>query len=134
MFVSSPTFHFAFTSTLNEDEYLKWAASFVHNRNDLHEFLVDQIRIADPLFRSILGKSVGNGEFMDEINILESLKIPLAIIHGKFDQIASYEYLSQVKFEKLWQGQIQLLHFGHSSQLEASVEFNKLIINFLSEL
>jgi pimeloyl-ACP methyl ester carboxylesterase len=79
--------------------------------------------------------SVAQGRFADELEIVQSLRRPLAILHGEGEQLVSLDYLRQVPAASLWRGEVQLIAgAGHAPHQETPEQFATLLEQFISDL
>jgi pimeloyl-ACP methyl ester carboxylesterase len=129
-FLSNPLFPFLLQEKLSPDEAAKLAAGMLVQPG-FNEQLKDSITNTHAVARSFLGASIANGLMEDEIEILQSHNIPLAILHGNNDSFVSIDYLNNLNFSSLWQNKVHVLsECGHCPQLEQADEFNKLVNAF----
>ena len=97
------------------------------------DFVVTDFRNTDGNARGYLGASVRAGNFADEVEIVRNLKIPLAIVHGREEQIVDLGYLQRLPAPTLWRGEVQVIDgAGHAAQWEKADAFNKLLDEFAS--
>ncbi|SNT31416.1 Pimeloyl-ACP methyl ester carboxylesterase [Ekhidna lutea] len=93
--------------------------------------LLSDFKNTDPKFREILGKSILNGELMDEIKILEKLSVPAYVIHGKQDPTPNIDYIKKLKgINKIF----QIDQCGHYASIEAPKKFNDIIKQIIQEV
>ena len=60
---------------------------------------------------------------------------PLAIFHGKEEQLVNEIYLRKLTIPTLWRGDIQIISAaGHAPQWEQPEEFNGLLDAFMTDV
>lgn len=124
-----------FQETLTEDEAEQLAATLWHPDSSPPEDFKKSISATDPLFRSAMGRSVTDGEFQDEIEQIEQLPFPTAIVLGSEDTIINSQYIRKMVSENIWRGEVQIISgAGHSPQLEKPEKFNGLLHDYLNDL
>jgi pimeloyl-ACP methyl ester carboxylesterase len=110
-------------------------ALLVKEGSEIPQFFIDDMDNTDPDARKFMMRNTAKNKFIDEINIISKLKIPLAIIHGIHDQAINLEYIKKLEMPSLWRNKIQIIeNAGHSPQWETPNEFNTLLEEFLEEL
>lgn len=98
-------------------------------------FVEDIILKSDPNFRKYFAQSVNDGDFSDEVKFVENTKIPIAVFHGKEEQIIDEKYYDKINFSSLWKNEIHIIdNSGHILQYETPNEFNKLLVEFFESL
>lgn len=97
-------------------------------------FYKDAIRTdGDSRFQLLI--SVGTLNYTDEINIVQSIAAPLAILHGELDQGISLAYIEGLNIQNLWGGKVHVIKgAGHALQWEASQKFNRLLRAFVRDV
>jgi pimeloyl-ACP methyl ester carboxylesterase len=135
-FLPTPAMGIGFTADISEDQARTFASVFTAPGSTLplDEFTAD-ILATDGTARASMIASVGEGRFADEIEIVESLRQPLAILHGESEQLVSLDYLRTVPAAGLWRGEIQLIKgAGHAPHEETPEQFATLLEEFISDL
>lgn len=134
-FLPNPALGASFKGELSDEEISALAASFFQDGTTPPQFVFDNIRKTDPAARATVGAALATGNFKDEIALAKGLTCPLAIIHGANDSLVNLEYIRALSLPTLWRGEVQIIEgAGHSPQLEASVEFNRLLTEFLEDV
>lgn len=120
---------------LNEVQIKLVASTLIKEGGEVPQFVLDDIQNTDPKARSLMTSSTAANLFYDEIDIVSSLDIPLAIIHGAHDQVVSLNYINKLQMPTLWKGKIQTIkNAGHCPQYETPEQFNKILEQFLLDL
>jgi pimeloyl-ACP methyl ester carboxylesterase len=135
-FLPNPAMNVGFTATVSQDEASTYASSFTAPGStlSLDDFTAD-ILATDGTARASLLASIGEGGFADEIEIVRSLRLPLAILHGEGEQLVSLDYLRQLTVPGLWRGEVQLITgAGHAPHQETPEQFASLLEQFISDL
>lgn len=125
-----------FNPELSDEEISAWvAACFCPGAADIPDFMAMDLKQADGMSREILGLSVINGNFKNEIEVAVTLNVPLAIIHGEKDQITNPAYLRKLHIPTLWRNEIQIIpDAGHTPQWEQPEAFNRLLEEFIEDV
>jgi pimeloyl-ACP methyl ester carboxylesterase len=96
---------------------------------------VKNIRNTDPNVRVRLVQHLMALNYDDEIECVKRAGIPIAILHGEFENTVSRTYLEDLKLPRLWRDQVVIVDgAGHSPHIETPVSFNLLIDGFVSGL
>ena len=128
-----PAVALAYQALLSKEECLTLAQEFVDDRNIKRVAKI--ISETDGMAREKLGMSVQKGVFANELEILKSLTISIALLHGNEDRLINREYLSGLSFPNQWRNQIHLIQgAGHTPQLETPALFNEYMRQFLEDV
>jgi pimeloyl-ACP methyl ester carboxylesterase len=129
LFMPNPDMGLLFKQDLSEAELAKYG-NIILNEED-KDFLIEIIKQADPQFRSFLAQSLASGKLSDEVNILKSSGVPVAILYGVEDPLTNKDYLDKLNFPNIWKNKILLFeNSGHSIQLDNPEKFNKTLSEF----
>ena len=128
-FLPNPDMGLLFKKDLSDEELLKYGRIILNSNKK--DFLIDIIKQADPQFRSFLPQSFACGKLSDEIAILKSSGIPVAILHGGDDPLINKDYLDKLSLPNIWKKKVLLFeNSGHSIQLDNPEKFNKTLSEF----
>ncbi|MCF8370656.1 MAG: alpha/beta hydrolase [Bacteroidales bacterium] len=133
LFYPHPDLPLFYKENLLEDEVQKLGklVSGEIQQEMIHSLLAS----TDPTFRVHLSQSLSEGKFSDEVKILESSGIPIAISHGSMDPFVRREYLENLKLENIYKHKIFTIEgAGHSSQIECPTEFNPILVEFANSI
>ena len=134
-FITKPGSSWSSKRKLTEEQINLAASLMMKEGGQAPQYVIDDIHNTDPKTRSLMSSSVAGNNFYDEIDIVSSLSIPLAIIHGAHDQSVNLDYINKLQMPTLWQGKIQIIeNAGHSPQHETPEQFNKILEQFLLDL
>lgn len=90
---------------------------------------------SDSLMRTSLGGSLMSGKYLNEVDIVSKLEIPVAILHGDRDEVVQRGYIDDLDVPTLWRGSVQdITGGGHMPQLDNPELFNKLVDEFISHI
>lgn len=129
LFLPNPDMGLLFKQDLSAEDFAKYGQMILNDAEK--DFLIKIIKQADPQFRSYLPQSFASGKLSDEISILKSSGIPVAILHGEDDPLINKDYLDKLSFPNIWKRKILLFeNSGHSIQLDNSDKFNRALIDF----
>jgi pimeloyl-ACP methyl ester carboxylesterase len=101
------------------------------NTEDSKE-LLEQFSQTDVEFRPFLGKNLA---LNNEVEIMLSNEIPVAIFQGELDKIIAKNYIDTLNLPNLWKNKVQYIEkAGHTPQWENSRLFNELLFSFVKEI
>ncbi len=61
--------------------------------------------------------------------------LPVAIFQGEYDSLINYDYYQNLAIPNLWNQKTTLIrNASHSPHFEAAQEFNRLLIQFISDV
>jgi pimeloyl-ACP methyl ester carboxylesterase len=135
-FLPNPAVQIGFTADVDADAARAYAASFLAAGSALPtDDLVADILATDGTARSELGASLGTMRYADEVDVVRTLGVPLAILHGAGEQLVSLDYLHKLQVPSLWRGAVQVLAgAGHAPQEETPDEFAAVLEAFIADL
>ena len=131
-FLPNPAMGVGFTPEVNEEQATTFASAFMapDSSVDLTPFVHDILR-TDGNARGEMGASIPNG-YQDEVDIVANLTRPLAILHGKEEQLVSEPYINALTMPTLWRNELQIVDgAGHATHWEQPKAFNGLLADFL---
>jgi pimeloyl-ACP methyl ester carboxylesterase len=96
------------------------------------EILMKDFKETDPQFRpNWIDSAIQRVEISDEALIVENLKIPLYVIHGKQDPIINLDYIKSLKgITKIY----EIDECGHYPSIEQPVKFGEIIREIKEEI
>jgi pimeloyl-ACP methyl ester carboxylesterase len=126
----------AFTPAPSDAEIAEWLTSaFAPGYSSIPPFVEADFRRTDGNARGYLGASAQAGRFDDEVEIVRNLKIPLAVVQGREEQIVDLGYLQRLPAPTLWRGQVQVVDgAGHATQWEKAEAFDRILDEFAASL
>ncbi len=133
-FIASAFLQHAMTENLNIEQAMEMGRlAFLNEIPD--EFISDVLN-TDPDFRKYLALSISESRgFSDESKILENLEIPIAILHGKQDIVANYDYMTSLTIPSLWEDKVIVKDpCGHFPQWDEAAWFNSRLEQFISHI
>lgn len=134
-FLPNPFFPLAYKPDLTNDEIKDLASAFVKKNIEIPDVIIEDIKKTHPEMRAYLGASLIPENLTNEVEIIENIGKPVAIFHGKNDQLVNGEYFKELNIPTLWQKEIKIIpDSGHCPQLENPEMFNNILLNFLNEL
>lgn len=132
-FIPNAAMPLLFQEILSDKEMELLAANLTDEINK--EEIIIEMRLADGNARSFLGASIPKGLFKNELEIVEKLNVPVAIIHGEYDALINLEYLNQLSAPTLWKNKIHLISSAtHCPQIEQALAFNSILTEFSDEI
>ncbi|MEW4922786.1 alpha/beta hydrolase [Algibacter sp. 2305UL17-15] len=129
-FLQHPVMPLLFKKDLNYEDLDLFTKSLTNNKNV--QFIKKEIKTTDSNFREQLARSIQNGDMPDEVAIIESLNIPIALLCGKGDVVVSIKYINSLSIPTLWKNELILIEkTSHYPQLEAPELFGTLLLQFI---
>lgn len=134
-FFPSKVVDFVFAEELSKEQVTLFVSLFFSPGRNLNtELFVDDMLRTAPEARPNLGKSIGEGYYMDETQIVTELTVPLAILHGENEQIVNGQYYHSLQISSLWRNSAQIVEdAGHMIHWEQPEVFNNLLESFISD-
>ncbi len=134
-FLPNPLFPLSFKSDLSEEEVAVVTAGFFKPDSRISTFFIEDMKRTDGRAREVLGVSVAEGNYTDEVSAVANLDKPLAVIHGELDPLVNLSYIRGLPLPTLWRDEIQVIpDAGHSPHWEQPEVFNALLMEFVGEL
>jgi pimeloyl-ACP methyl ester carboxylesterase len=132
MFLKESFFETFAKAGMDDSEVHQFAALQVEEKTKYPEFIPEIIRKADLKTREYLFKSILNGEYKDQIEIVKDIKVPIAVYFGELDQIINFDYLNSIDIPTIWRTIIQIIQdTGHIFFYESPADFNVSFESYL---
>lgn len=126
-----------FENIFSEDQ----ARSFIAHVNGAHmvsnetSFMIQDAIKTQGLARKHMIASLHAGIGRDQVDVVSSMRIPLAIIVGKNDCVINHDYIYNVMYSSLWRQKVYCIEdAGHAVFWEKAEQFNKLVSEFLKAI
>ncbi len=114
------------------DAYAKETSLF-GAKDDLEYFRQDYANVAKP-FRSLLAQSIFNNQMSNQVELLQTNKIPLLLVFGKDEMVIDPDYLDTAPLN-LWQNRIfKIDGASHLVNIDQPEAFNKLLREFAGDV
>ena len=130
-FLPNPSIGYGFQGKLDDAQCMDLALAFWSGDNPPY-WIKEAIKNTDPNARAYLGQSMAQGKMYDELKILKSLQVPIAIFHGKNDTLVRREYFDEIEIPTLWKNQVHDMEGGHCFFYENPRAFNALLEEFIA--
>ncbi len=138
LLIAVDDFSYAFNEKFsNQDIEFICAAQFSPDfeKSKIPKSIKNDLRDTDGNARVFMGASLARGGHKDEKKIIEDLKIPIAIIHGRNEILVKESYLSSLRAPSLWKNEVCVIKdAGHAAFLENPETFNKTLFDFANSL
>jgi pimeloyl-ACP methyl ester carboxylesterase len=131
--IPSPYLHVFASASPAEDE-LAGYLNAVSEDAKIRKNYQDDFKKTDPIFRSVMGQSVADGEWTKEIDNLNKSNLPICVIMGAEEKIVQPDYLDNVHLKKWKNKVIKIAGAGHLVNLEKPETFNKILLDFAEEV
>lgn len=119
----------------SEADLERAAAAFVAPGNPVPAVLLEDFRATHPKVRSDITATLQAGLYDDELAVVRSLRVPLAILHGAAEAVVNGAYLDALGCPTVWRGRVQRLErAGHLPHLEQPDAFNTVLLDFLRDV
>lgn len=135
-FLPNPAMAAAFSPDITKEQAQAFAASFFAPGAPPPETsFIDDILRTDGNARAGLAASIQPDGYQDEVEIVQNLSIPLAIIHGTEEQLVNGEYIRKLTMPTLWRNDVQnIAASGHAPHWEKPEAFNTLLDAFATDI
>lgn len=134
-FVAGPDLEYTGKPELSADEASKVAALAVGRAADEDGFFSSVVRRTDGLARQYMIEAALAGTGSDQRQVVETSLVPLAVVNGEDDPVVNLHYVDSLSYANLWTDKpLRVSGAGHAAHWEKSLEFNSLVLSFLSGL
>lgn len=100
----------------------------------LETFIREDAKRADGRARELMGKRFVDGEGVDQIHVVETTDVLVAVVNGGDEPAVVLDYVDEIKYRKLWRGKcIRMEGLGHAPFWEEPGEFEKVLCEFLGD-
>ena len=129
-FLPNPAFNVGFQGEVGPEDALAYATAMLAPGSAVSpEIFVPDILATDPAARLGLAASVGEGRFLNEVEVVGNLAQPLLVLHGAEDQLVSLDYVRSVGLP------VEVLDgVGHALPVEAPERLPERLGDFVSGL
>ncbi len=130
----TPFLEICFKPDLDAAETEAFAAGAMAPAEPVPEFAVADVARTDPRAREMLAKSIFEGDFLDEVELVSKLKQPLCVALGRDDPYVDEGYLSALDYRNLWRKKVTTLTGGHAPFWDDPAGFGDLLGRFVADL
>lgn len=132
-FLPNPAANLLFQSQLSSEEVLQLSKEVANENNQ--SLIIGSIKAADSIAREMIGGSIINQNYMDEIEILDSIEVPYSLVIGSEDKLCNLEYFKKHPFANQWRGEVRIIqNASHNPFIDNADVINKLIYEFCVEI
>lgn len=132
-FLPNPHMSAAGTETLSPEELEAYARATCGEKR-YEPFLLDAVKRTDGRARRIMVQAALEGAGVNQREIVEASKVPIAVINGADEALVNNEYIKEVAFANLWRQQVILVEAaGHAPFWDQPDAFSSLLGDFLVE-
>jgi pimeloyl-ACP methyl ester carboxylesterase len=134
-FLPNPAMAVGFSPQVDPAQARAYAISFLAPGSPLSlDGFVTDILATDGTARAALYASLGADRFRDEVAVVASLPVPLAVLHGTGEQLVSLDYLRGLTAPTLWRGEVQVIDgAGHAPHREQPEDFAAVLGRFIDD-
>jgi len=129
----NPYFGVTFSADPEKEELEGLAGTLVADPSvSLKLKVIEMFRNTDPKVRLQLGVSIGSGDWGEEVDNLEKLSYPVAVVYGALEQVIFPDYLEGTKID-MWRDKvIKIPGAGHCCHLDKPAVLATLIHEYAS--
>lgn len=118
---------------VDSSEVHQIASLFVEEDTQYPDFIPEIIRKADLKTREVFFKSLNEGKYKDQHNIMNNIKEPIALYCGEFDQMINNERIKDIKASNIWKEMVhEIKDSGHMFFYESPADFNISLESYLN--
>jgi pimeloyl-ACP methyl ester carboxylesterase len=127
----NPNLGLVFTTSPTDEQIDPWTRDVIESDSQyLKNDLIDTFKRTDSIFRTIMGKSIGNSEWSNEIQTLRKQLFPIAIVYGENEKFVNLNYLNNSGID-FWKGKIIIIPAaGHIIPLDQPEALTRQIIEY----
>jgi pimeloyl-ACP methyl ester carboxylesterase len=135
-FLPNPVMGLGFAVELTREQAAAYVAAFFKpGYAEIPPFFLEDALRTDGKARAELAAGIAPGGYRDEVEVVASLKQPLAVLHGTEEQLISGAYIAGLEMPSLWRGAVQTItDCGHAPQWERAAAFDALLGAFLEDV
>jgi pimeloyl-ACP methyl ester carboxylesterase len=134
-FMPTPLFQLTGKGDLTPAEAETYARGTVGPSAEFAPFMLDAAIRTHGQARAMFAADFLSGRHDDQRAIVQSSKVPLAVVNGADDVFINHAYFDSVAFANLWEGKVHALAgIGHAPFWEAPLAFNTLLDRFASKI
>lgn len=134
-FLPHPTMRLILSPTLDEAQATAVAQLMLRPGAEPPRSFVEAILKSDGQMRAHLAAGTGAADRKDGVEVVASMAVPLAIVHGAEDQLVNVDYIRSLKIPTLWRDQVQIIEgAGHAPHWERPERFNALLADFVADV
>ncbi|MCW3806276.1 alpha/beta fold hydrolase [Plebeiibacterium marinum] len=133
-FLPNPAVPLFFTKNLNDEQLVQLAKACLYNK-DWVQHIFNGMKKSSGIIRELTPAAISTGSYVDEVEQVAKLSIPICIVHGEKDEMVNADYYGTMDIPTLWGGEVfRISGSGHFPQLENAEEFNNLLARFFEDL
>lgn len=133
-FIISDEIGHAGKNELTEEE-IRELADIAFIPGTVEDWSLEAVRRTDGRARELMFAHFGGGQASDQRAIVETNKTPLAVVNGADDAFMNHDYIGNLNYANLWDGQVILLPgLHHLPFYEDPAVFNPILERFLADV
>jgi len=127
---------FGFNDSFDDEEVEAYAQNAFHaDATTRPKFFEQDVRRTDGKARTTVIASLATGNYADQVALVGTNPMPLAIVFGANDELMNTDHISSLDFANLWRGTIQTLADGHHSPFwDVPRNFDVLVNTFADQV
>jgi pimeloyl-ACP methyl ester carboxylesterase len=132
-----PSQHMALSSSSiwSDADADAWAHETAGINAPFEPFMLAAARRTDAIAREIFFANALSGQADDQRRIVETSKVPLAVVNGSDDPFINGAYFDTLHYANLWDGKVHVLKgVGHAPFWETPQQFNPLLERFVLDV
>ncbi len=104
---------------------------FLSDTKNTPAFIRSDFERTDGTMRQSLSESINMHKYLDEVEAIKALTMPVVIVAGKNEKMVNNDYYASINIRMLWQQKVQLIEgSAHCPQWEKPEVFNKILDDF----
>lgn len=132
-FKASPHMNLAGQQDFTEEDVENYARSTCGE--PFEPFLREGVARTDGRARRLMFESFAAGKGDDQSVVVATAKIPLAVVNGADEPFVNTDFVSEVRYANLWEGECHLIEgSGHAPFWDAPDKFNTIFARFLDDV
>lgn len=132
-FKPSPHMGLAAKENFTEEDVENYARSTCGE--PFEAFLLDVVRRTDGRARLMMFQSFVAGKGDNQRDIVAGATPPIAVVNGRDEPFVNVDFVSQIKFGNLWQGETFIIeNSGHAPFWDKPAEFNDYLLRFIRDV
>jgi pimeloyl-ACP methyl ester carboxylesterase len=98
-------------------------------------WMLEDARNTDGRARMVMGERFVGGEGVDQVRVVETTEVPIAVVNGAQEQFVNLDYLDTIKWGNLWRGEcVRLDGLHHAPFWEDPQRYEQVLVEFLQDV
>jgi pimeloyl-ACP methyl ester carboxylesterase len=98
-------------------------------------WMLEDARNTDGRARMVMGERFVGGKGVDQVRVVETTEVPIAVVNGAQEQFVNMDYLDTIKWGNLWRGEcVRLEGLHHAPFWEDPQRYEQVLVEFLQDV